>query len=111
MSSNDRNYRRMIQRKEWQQLRRWKLSEYPLCEDCYAKGYAEHAVEVHHVTPVEQALSVAEMQRLMFAPDNLVSLCHTCHVARHTAMKSKSKQVIRERERMKLERFRERFLT
>lgn len=41
------------------------------------------ATEVHHMRPVEDGLTQADMQRLMFNEQNLRALCHDCHVAVH----------------------------
>lgn len=110
MASNDKNYQRMIQSQRWTRLRRWKLTECPLCERCHERGILTAASEVHHRYPVEEGLSVSEMQRLMFAVDNLMSVCHPCHVQLHIDMKSKSKEVTQMRNEKKLARFRAKFL-
>lgn len=70
----------------WQRLRKWKLGDCPLCERCAARGLTAAAVEVHHVRPVEWAVTASEKERLMFDAGNLEALCHRCHVETHTAM-------------------------
>ena len=108
--SKDRNYTRMIQSKRWKDLRHGKMNNNPLCEECYENGIIEPATEVHHVVPVETALSIDEMKRLMFSYDNLRSLCHSCHIEAHKAMKSHSKEEIRRNADRKNERFKSRYL-
>jgi 5-methylcytosine-specific restriction protein A len=72
-------------------------------------GLMVPATEVHHIVPVETQHSVPDMERMMYNVSNLEPLCHDCHVRRHKELRSKSKDVIKERERVKLERFREKF--
>lgn len=108
--SRDEHYIRMIQTKGWQKLRKRKITNCPVCECCKAKGLLVPAVEVHHRIPVESAVSVSEMHRLMYDYNNLEALCHECHVKRHKDLKSHSRDAIRDRNDKKNERFRERFL-
>ena len=108
--SRDEHYIRMIQAKEWQRLRKTKIERNPLCECCAEKGLIVPAAEVHHKTPVESAVSVDEMRRLMYDFNNLESLCHECHVKRHKEMKSHSKASIRGRNDKRNERFTARYL-
>lgn len=108
--SKDHNYNRMIQSKEWLKLRRWKLNCNPLCEDCEEQGILTSATEVHHITPVESANTVAGMEALMFNPGNLRALCHNCHVKVHAQEKSHTKEAVRERANNATKRFKEKFL-
>jgi hypothetical protein len=73
------------------------------------RGLMVPAKEVHHKEPVEAQVTVPDMYRMMFNPANLEPLCHDCHVRRHKDLKSKSKEKMRERELMKLERFKDKF--
>lgn len=108
--SKDRNYTRMIQSKRWKELRTDKMRNNPLCEDCYENGIIELATEAHHITPVESALSLDEMERLMFSYDNLRALCHSCHIETHKAMRSHSREEVRRNTDRKNERFKSRYL-
>jgi 5-methylcytosine-specific restriction protein A len=108
--SKDKNYTRMIQSSQWKELRIDKMKNNPLCEDCYENEIIEPATEVHHVIPVESALSLDEMKRLMFSYDNLRALCHSCHIEAHKAMKSHSREEVRRNTDRKNERFKSRFL-
>ncbi len=100
----------MIHTARWQRLRRDRLSEHPLCERCGEQGIVTAATEVHHVIPVETALTRQEKERLMFDYTNLRALCHDCHVKAHTDMGRSGKAQARRRAREHLERFRGRFM-
>lgn len=52
-----------------------------LCEDCWAKGIATPAEEVHHIKKLTPANIKDESVTLNW--DNLVALCHDCHTKRH----------------------------
>lgn len=82
--AKDEDYRRMIHSERWRALRRQVLNAHPLCERCKAEGYVTAATEVHHVTPVEDGVSIADKERLMFDPYNLRALCRRCHTLTHT---------------------------
>lgn len=84
--SKDPHYRKMINSARWQHLRRSVLSAHSLCERCLAEGFVTPAHEVHHIRPVESAVTFAEKERLMFDPANLRALCHECHVRTHKEM-------------------------
>lgn len=76
-------YNKYIHTTQWLRLRKMILSEHPVCQACEEKGVLSPATEVHHITPVEYALSAADTRRLMFDPHNLRALCHDCHVREH----------------------------
>lgn len=83
MRNQDKDYRRWITSRRWGALRRQVLTARPLCERCREAGKVVAAGEVHHVRPVESGVSKAEQERLMFAPSNLMAVCHQCHVEIH----------------------------
>lgn len=89
--AGDATYKRLINTTRWRHLRRAQLTRHPLCERCAASGLVVPAVEVHHIVPCEQARSSEEMERMMYDPGNLRSLCHACHIAVHTEMGRRSK--------------------
>lgn len=60
----------------WQRCRDAHLAKNPLCVDCLKDGRVTPATLVHHATRL-----VEGGRRL--DPDNLVSLCATCHAERH----------------------------
>lgn len=107
--AKDADYIRMIHTSRWTTLRRQVLSESPLCRDCSSRGEIAVATEVHHVTPVEHALTRREKERLMFSPGNLVALCHGCHVARHVELGRSGREATRRRNSEHVTRFASRF--
>lgn len=108
--AKDKDYRRLIHTNRWVKLRRSKLTANPLCEDCFDMGYVTPATEVHHVKPVEDALTAADKEALMFDPHNLRSLCRACHIAAHVALGRGGKTHARRRAQEKLKSFTEKFL-
>lgn len=108
--ARDADYIRMIHTSRWLRLRRWKLSQHPLCQRCEELGRLRPATEVHHATPVERGLTRAEKESLMFSPSNLVALCHDCHVAVHTELGRSGAKAAKARAEEWKERFRKRFL-
>lgn len=109
--AKDKDYIQLIHTNRWLRLRRDKLSSQPLCERCREDGRITAATEVHHVIPVEDGLSRAEKERLMYDYSNLRALCHDCHVKTHTEMGRCGKEQAKKRAREHLKRFKERFLT
>jgi 5-methylcytosine-specific restriction protein A len=107
--AKDKEYRRLIHKHRWVKLRRSKLTANPLCEDCFAQGIVTPATEVHHIKPVEDALTAADKEALMFDPHNLRSLCHACHLAAHVALGRGGKVHARRRAAEKLKSFSEKF--
>ena len=89
--AQDNNYKAMLHTARWQKLRCQKLAENPFCEMCARQHRLMVATEVHHIQPV---MSVRGWQReaLMFDKDNLMSLCHDCHVAVHATLGKQSRE-------------------
>jgi 5-methylcytosine-specific restriction protein A len=108
--AKDETYVRLIHTQRWNRLRRIKLSDDPLCEQCLKVNRIELAVEVHHVTPVEDARTEREKERLMFDYHNLMALCHNCHVEKHKEMGRSGKAYALRRARQQLEDFKKRFM-
>ena len=71
-NSNERGYDR-----QWQKLRAWYIKRHPLCEKCLTHNILTPVEEVHHIQPVDEAPE----RRL--DPDNLMSLCRSCHQGIH----------------------------
>jgi 5-methylcytosine-specific restriction endonuclease McrA len=84
--AKDKDYKRMIHTARWLRLRRDALTRHPLCRRCEEEGYVTAATEVHHVVPVENGVTAAEKERLMFDPSNLRPLCRACHILTHKEM-------------------------
>ena len=108
--AKDKDYIKLIHTSRWLKLRALKLKKNPLCERCMDEGRISAACEVHHVEPVERALSLREKEQLMFDYHNLRSLCHDCHVKTHTEMGKSGKVQARSRAQAQLDRFRMRLL-
>lgn len=67
---------------KWQQCRNAYIrSRSYLCEDCMCKGIVKGATEVHHVIPITQ-YNIND-PNITLNWNNLKSLCHDCHMARH----------------------------
>lgn len=107
--AKDADYKRMIHTSSWVRLRHLVLSEHPLCQRCVEEGYVTAATEVHHVRPVEEALTRREKERLMFDRSNLRALCHSCHVLTHTEMGRCGKTMTRRRNAARAAEIRRRF--
>lgn len=95
--AKDKDYIKLIHASRWLRLRRDVLTAHPLCERCQAEGYITPATEVHHRKPVETGVGYDEKRRLMYDSDNLMALCHRCHVEIHTEMSRGSKAATRQR--------------
>ena len=108
--AKDAEYRKMIHSVRWLRLRRDKLTDEPLCEDCKARGQVRLATEVHHVRPVEDGLTEGDRWRLMFDAHNLRALCHECHVRVHVELGRSGRKLAERRREEQLRLFRERFM-
>lgn len=64
--------------KKWKELRKKHIDEHPLCECC-----GDIATQVHHIIPFSNGKSEKEIKKLAYDPDNLVSLCKSCHLKKH----------------------------
>ena len=88
-------YEKLLNSREWNNLRLKMLQEYPICERC--KKSPSRCV--HHIKPVETGNSVSECQRLAFSRENLMALCSRCHSDIHkNELKSYGKEVHKQRE-------------
>ena len=96
--------------REWKELRVRKLRTNPLCERCQQLyGVVRAASQVHHIIPIETAVSMDEMRRLAFCGlDGLQSLCPQCHSEVHREQKSHTKAAIKEREAQRQARWHDR---
>ena len=73
VSSAPKAWHRLYKRPEWPKLRADQLAREPFCRECAAQGNRVRATEVDHIRPHCGDL------RLFLDPDNLQSLCHSCH--------------------------------
>ena len=91
-------YVKLMNSREWRELRIRKLQANPLCERCQAEhGWVVPARCVHHIIPIEASTSEAEARERAFNFNNLQSLCYECHREIHQAEGYHSSDVVRER--------------
>lgn len=102
-------YRKLIHSTQWAMLRRYMLTENPLCERCLAEGRVQSATEVHHIQPVEEGVTEREKRQLMFDTRNLRALCHNCHVKTHTELGRSGREARIKRNKENVRRIIERF--
>lgn len=57
--------------RSWRRIRDQQLAEHPMCEQCAKVSKITPAREVHHIKPLSQGG--------LNEPDNLMSLCTSCH--------------------------------
>lgn len=93
----DPAYISLIQSRRWRNLRAEYIARHPLCERCEAEEVLRTAEEVHHIKPIEDAYTLADKRARAFDKDNLMSLCHQCHVALHKEMYKGTKKQCKER--------------
>lgn len=107
--AKDQDYKKLINTSRWLRLRREVLSRHPLCQRCEKEGHVEAASEVHHIRPVEEAITFADKRQRMYDPENLTALCHTCHVKTHTELGRCGKAATQKRNREQVEQVINRF--
>ena len=76
-NKDNMKYARFYASNQWKKLRRSKLSDQPLCEECLRNGKVTSATIVHHKTEVKENWS----KRLDY--DTLESICQSCHNKEH----------------------------
>lgn len=97
--SRNKSYIVLINSMTWRRLRHDMLREHPLCQMCESEGRERFATEVHHIRPIE-SIDDKELQRnLAFDRDNLMCVCHECHVLAHRRLLSHANQGRRSKER------------
>lgn len=84
-SEDSRRWRRWYSLPVWtNDLRPEQLAREPFCRECAAHGLRVYATDVDHVVPHDGDWSK------FIDPENLQSLCHSCH-GRKTAAESRAK--------------------
>ena len=114
--SRDPRYQRLLNSKQWRELRRWYMQQHPLCERCIEEGeaagipggYIRSAVDCHHIIPIERAKTEQEMERLAFDPNNLRALCIPCHIKTHKEMNTHKKSEVQANRERAFERWKQR---
>lgn len=69
--------------RSWKTLRDWYIREHPLCENCLRYDITTPADEIHHRTPFRLGKSKDDKWKLFLDPNNLMSLCKSCHLRIH----------------------------
>ena len=70
--------------KAWTEVRGYcMIRDQWLCQDCLAKGIYTPAKEVHHIIEVNE--TTVNDPSIALNPENCISLCKSCHAARHGA--------------------------
>ena len=67
----------------WRKMRAYQLARYPLCTYCQSLGHITTATIADHIKPHRGK------PELFYAPDNLQSLCESCHNAAKKREESK----------------------
>lgn len=60
----------------WRVVRQYHLENNPLCFDCLKQGRYIPGQDIHHIK------KLAEFPHLRDDPNNLMTLCHSCHSIR-----------------------------
>ena len=107
---HNRQYKQLINTARWLRLRHEVITAQPLCVRCREEGRITLAQEVHHIVPVETAVTKERMEALMYDPNNLMPLCRQCHFKLHQTLGKGTKKEHKQREAARLEEFRRRFL-
>lgn len=63
----------------WKVVRKYHLENNPLCNDCLKEGRYVGGNEIHHIK------KLAEFPHLRDDPNNLMTLCKSCHSKRTAA--------------------------
>ncbi len=107
--ANDRDYIKLINANKWRKVRKEKLTMNPLCERCFKDNKLTPATEVHHIQPIEEAATLNLKTALAYNINNLMSLCHQCHVEVHMELNKGSKQANKERQDERVKAFIDKF--
>ena len=67
----------------WRDLRAWKMTNYPLCEECLKNDKNTAVEDVHHIISFMSTNDPIERSRLAFDYNNLMSICKECHAKKH----------------------------
>lgn len=100
--AKDKDYQKLIHTGRWLRLRCDVLSVHPLCQRCANEGRITAATEVHHIRPVEEAITYGDKRQRMYDPANLMALCHDCHVKVHTELGRSGKEATKKRNEKQL---------
>lgn len=103
--SRNKDYQKLLNSRQWKELRQMKLNDQPLCEMCLKRNKQVSAYDVHHIIPVESAITYVEMARLCYSYYNLMSICIPCHIKIHQELMSHTKEAHQQRQKDRFERW------
>lgn len=78
----------------WKKLRDYYRLLHPICEVCEKEGIVVPAEHVHHIHPFSKGLTEEAKYNLLLNPDNLCSVCKSCHKIIHNIMKQQNKDYV-----------------
>ena len=85
-------------RKEWKRIRKQALQrDGGMCRDCMDRMKSETGFRPNRATMVHHIIPRSERPDLELVLENLISLCDSCHEARHPEKRSKIKRKTLER--------------
>ena len=67
----------------WRDLRAWKMTNDPLCEECSKDNKVTAVEDVHHIISFMSTNDPIERSRLAFDYNNLMSICKECQAKKH----------------------------
>ena len=104
--SRDKRYQSLLNSRRWMETKRivWQRAK-GLCEECARQGYVRAGKDCHHIIPIESSMTVAEMERLCFDPNNVRLLCIEHHIEVHRQMHKGTKANRAERTEQRVSRF------
>ncbi|MHB9056236.1 MAG: HNH endonuclease [Paludibacteraceae bacterium] len=111
MINRTTQYKKLINCQKWAKLRSEKLKNNPLCEHCQVAGIITPGAEIHHITPIDTGANYERMKLLAYNYNNLVTLCHTCHIQAHVELQSKTAKQTQARNTAKVAGFVSQFLS
>lgn len=79
---NDK-WNKYYQNRQWKLLRDYYMQLHPICADCAIEGRSVPAEECHHKIVFSWFESKEDRMKALLDPDNIISLCRSCHMKRH----------------------------
>lgn len=74
--------------RQWKNLRSYYIKRNPVCEKCLEQDIITPATEVHHIKPFMSGTTEEERYTLLTDEDNLIAVCHNCHMRLHRELNS-----------------------
>lgn len=93
-------YIKIMNSKEWRDLRNQKRQTNPYCEECLKEGIVSPMHAVHHIREIESGRTEAEQWQLALSWNNLQSLCAEHHRSAHVGSHTKAAHLKRATDRL-----------